>query len=252
MGTCLCLPGGSRRLAGSALAVVLLAAGAANAQLDAGTSLRYQVLVDGVMRSLAEGLPTPGPGLIAQVVASDTYFAGASGRQATVSTRFVREASRHALAAAVARDLFQDPVQAAIVLHKGGFDGPSGFAELYSRAAWLAPLEARYRADVEAALYDLEQEAARIHFVPEGFHVMAGASVQAARARYEEARQVYQAFWAGIPTYYAMPAVPAGLVEAVAEITAVLLGQAPIETSPWGPRIKSALEPYQQSASRPK
>ena len=232
------------------LALALAVPHPAGAQLDT-SAIQSQGAVDGVARALMESSPRPGAAVVSEVVISDAFFAGAPGGSATVTTRFLREASSNALAAALARDLFPGPVRAAVVLHRAGFDGPAGFGELYGREARLAALEAQHRAAVEAAAADYRAQAAARGYtaaVPDGRHLMARSRLQAAQARYELAVRAYQAIQAEAQS---MPAVTAELVRAVGEITAALTGQVSIEASPWGPQIRAALEAYEPETAAP-
>jgi hypothetical protein len=233
------------------LLVILALAPPGQAELDFSV-IQRQAATDSVMRALADQLPTAGTTLISEVIPSDSYFVGVSANRVAVSTRFLREASRNALAAAVARYLLPDPVYLAITLSRAGFDGPGGLAELYNRLAGLISLEAQNRANVETAYRTYQAELMQNSFnvwSREGYHRIYLARINGARARYEQSLQVYRAFQAEMARFYAMSPVPAGLVQAVTEITAVLNGREFIEISPWGPRIRAALQVYDRSKS---
>ncbi len=240
----------SRRALVAVLAVALASAQPAAAQLDT-SAIQLQGLVDGVARALLEASPTPGASVLAEVIPSDSYFAGAPGGRVTVTTRFLREASREALAAALARDLFPDPVVAAVTLHRAGFDGPGGFAELNGRDARLAAVEAQHRAAVEAALADYRAQLAARGYtatVPDGRQLMARSRLQAAKARYDLAVNAHRG---AVAEASSMPQTPAGTVQAIAEITAAVRGLVSLDDSPWGPRIKGVLRLYEPEETSP-
>lgn len=242
---------GSARLRAATVVACLLwflaSAPVASAQLDTGR-IQRQGAVDGLLRTLIEGSPDPGVGLVSQVVASDSYAAEAAGTRVLVTTRFLAEASANALAAAVARDLLGDPVDVAITMHRAGLDGPAGLAELFNRLGSLVGIDSQQRAAVEVAYaaYQSELGLSGLNSVArDGYQVMAQARIQGARARYEQAMERYRVFRAvEAPRYYAMRPVPLELVQSVSEITAVLGSPELIEASPWGPRIKVALQRY--------
>lgn len=238
--------GGRLAAAAGLLAALLAGPSAASGQIDV-SELAAQVAVDSVVSALVAGSPRPSVSITAQLVTSNAYFAEASGTGAVVSTRFGREASRHALAAALARDLYPDPVYAAITLHRGGFDGPGGLAELHGRVAQAVQRDTEHQQSVAAAweVYRVQANLAAYNsVVRDGYRMIYLARVQALRAQFEQVLQGYWAFRADLAGYYAMRPVPAELVRAVAEITAVLRGDESTDASPWGPRIKAALDTF--------
>jgi hypothetical protein len=237
-----------------ALAAGAIAPVAPAADQLASSALIVQGTVDGVTRALLEASPRPGEHVVSRVVESPLLSARASGSQALVTTRFLREFSRDALATALALDLFADPVLAAVVLHRAGFDGPAGIAERYQRlVSWLA-LQARSLASLQAAYQVFQAEVAQQGLqaaVPEGFQVMARARIESAQRAYAQAARAYQLVLADQPNHLAMPPVTAELVRAVGEITAVLRGTESSESSPWGPAIRSALESFPRPGASP-
>jgi hypothetical protein len=235
-----------------ALALAVLAAAPAAAQVAA--DLEAMVTVDNVLDSVGGALPEGGVNLISRIVPSDSYFVAVSGTTVAVSTRFLREASRDALAAAVVRALHPDPVPAAVVLFRAGFNGPAGFAELYNRVAGLVALDAAHRAAVSQGARDLRDEINRdsfLAFAREGYHLMYRAHIESVRLRYHQAIDAQRSFQAQIPGSYSMPPVPLALVQAVDEVTAVLAGARSIDSSPWGSEIRAALGAYQPTVPPP-
>jgi hypothetical protein len=238
--------------AASALSIALAAAPAAGQRATSG--IIAQGAVDGVTRALMDSSPTPGESLVARVVESDAFVARAEGTQVIVTTRFLSESSRDALAAALARDLFPDPALVAVVLHRASFDGRGGFAQLHDRVMLGLALESQYLAGLQAVYQNLQAVVAVRGLqgaAPEGFQVMAAGQVRAAEVAYLQAAEAYRLFRLDQPRYLAMAPVPAELVRAVAEITAVLNGAESIESSPWGPRIRAALDSYPKPAGSP-
>jgi hypothetical protein len=240
----------NRRLArivgASTLAVALAGPPLPAAAQRASSSIISQGVVDGVARALLDASPRPGDGLVSRVVESDAFVARVAGTQVAVSTRFLAEASRDALAAALARDLFPDLVLTAIVLDRAGFDGPAGLGQLHDRSMIRLMQESRHLTSVDAAYRNLQAVLA-VHghqaAAPEGFQVMAGARIRAAEATYRRAGEAYRIFLLDQARFLAMAPVSAEVVRAVAEITAVLRGFATSD-SPWGPRIRSTLESF--------
>jgi hypothetical protein len=229
------------------LALALLTSAPAAVSAQAADDPGTLIAVHDVLDSLAGALPERGTTFTAQIVASDSYLVAVSGATVVVSTRFLGEASRDAFAAAVVRALYPEPVPAAIVLFRAGFNGPAGFAELYNRAAGLVALDAAYRDAVDQRANDLRDEINQdsfLAFAREGFELMYRARIESVRLRYQQAADAYRSFHTQLPAAYDMPAVPLAGVEAVDEITAVLAGVRPIDSSPWGPEIRARLQAY--------
>jgi hypothetical protein len=236
------------------IGVVLAGPSIATGQTDY-SDLRAQFALDSLVYALVAGSPAPGMWITTRLVASKDHFAGVvdtgAGATAVVSTRFGRESSRDALAAALAIDLYPNAVYAAITLHRGGFDGPAGFAELHNRvvkAAWLGAVDVEYQKRM-AALWEVYRAeinlAAYYSVVRDGFRPIYFGHIQALLAEYRQLLAAYWAFQATLTSNsYTLRPVPADLVYAVAEITAVLRGEVSFEASPWGPQIKAALERF--------
>jgi hypothetical protein len=170
----------------------------------------------------------------------------------TVATRFLAEASRNALAAAVVYQIVTDPVHFAIVMHRAGFDGVAGLAELHTRLQSVLALEAWQRA-ATAGTYQTAvgtvYDNSFWHWARPGFHIMYRATMDAATAQYYRAAQTQRASQPGLARMYVLPVVPAEAVGAVNEISAVLRGADPAEVSPWRPRIEETLKAYQPPTS---
>lgn len=203
--------------------------------------------VNSVLFSIAEAVPPPAPLLRAKVVHSNDYAVHVSGGDVTVTTLFLREASRNALAAAVVYQMVPDPVHFTIILHRAGFDGVAGLAELHNRLQSVIALEGWQRA-VTAAAYQTAvgtvNENSFWHWARPGFHLMYRATMDAGNAQYHRAAQAQLASQAVIARMYVLPVVPPEAVGAVNEISTVLRGGDLAGLSPWRPLIEEALNAY--------
>ena len=219
--------------------------GALHAQPDFST-IRRQVVVDDVLRALANQVPTSRLTFVAEIVPSENFFVQGSGTQVRVSTRFIRDASASALAAAVAVEAFPDPVEAAVVLHRAGFAGPEGLMELSTRVAALRAEQAAVYAAWAAYQAALANNS---FFAVARPGVLAhGQQIEAARARYVAALQRYRA---DVPSAYAMRVVPDQTIAAVAAATAVLRGQVSANATPIGPRVLAVLGAFERANANP-
>lgn len=208
------------------------------------------VAVDRVMRLIADNMVHPADVIQSRIMVSDGFSLSASGRDVTVTTRFLREASTDAWAAAVGRDLLPDPVEFSVVLDRAGFDGPRGLRELSERVAGLVVQEARARAAVNAAYQQWVEEVRQNSFNAvsrPGYYFIYRARMDAMQARYQQVRRQYEVFLAGLPRAYAMRPVDPAFLSAVTEVTAVLRGASPIELSSWGPSIRGVLAAWDEA-----
>jgi hypothetical protein len=207
--------------------------------------------VDQIMRLIADNMVQPGETVVATVVESDQYAVSASGQSVIVSTRFLREASPAALAAAVARDLIVDAVELSVVLDRAGLDGPGGLGELYGRPLMLVSAESQARAATNEAYRQWRAEVAANSFnavARDGFQLIYAARRDAFQARYERMRRDYETLLADLPKAYAMRRVGPELLSTVTEVTAALrAGSSAIEGSPWAPRIRAILDEWEKA-----
>jgi hypothetical protein len=209
--------------------------------------LQSQVAVDRVLRALTDAMPPGAESYVGLIVPSDEYFLRGGGRQIQVSTRFLQESSPDGIAAAAALELIGEPVWVAVALYRGGFDGPGGLAELYDRVVQIVNTEAQGRATLETMRVELNRmiEGSAVSTTLPGIGLRTQAEITAASQQYQQAVAAYNAYRAEMPRMYAMRAVPPDYIQSVAEVTWVLRGQQPIETSPWGERIRAALDRYE-------
>jgi hypothetical protein len=234
-----------------ALTMISGAVGTASGQIDT-FELRAQVAVDSTVSVLIENSPARGASVSARVVPTGAFFAVVTDGGVLVSTRFAREASGNALGAAIALGLFPDPVDAAVALHRAGFDGPTGLLELYNRMVALAAQDAQYR-NWLATAYAVSRAQGNLagynSIARDGYWPMYQGVAAGWRAWYQGQVQTYLSFRGEVFSAYAMPPVTADLIQAFADITAVLRGSQSPEASLWGPRIKLALDSLEVRAA---
>jgi len=219
------------------------------AQAQGVTSEYAQLVgVNSVLFSIAEAVPPPAPLLRAKIVHSNDYAVHVSDGDVTVTTLFLREASRNALAAAIVYQIVADPVHFAIVMQRAGFDGVAGLAELHHRLQSVVVLESWQRAATAAAYQGAVgtvNDNSFWHWARPGFHLMYRATMDAATAQYYQAARTQLA----TPRMHVLPIVPAETVAAVNEISAVLRGADLAGLSPWRPHIEEALNAYRPPAA---
>jgi hypothetical protein len=208
----------------SALAMVLVASlilASSPTQAQPMTErLRTLDAVNDVLSRVAEALPAPGASLRANIVPSTRYAARVSGDEVTVTTRFLRDTSRDALAALVVYQLLPDPVAFAITMHRAGFDGPAGLIELTQRQIDDIDTENLYRAAANVAYDDMIRtinENSFWTFARPGFHLMYRRVIDASVARYYDALRAYDVYLAGWSSGD-MPPIPPEFIQAVVEV----------------------------------
>jgi hypothetical protein len=203
--------------------------------------------VEAVLWSLSEALPAPGRSLRANVVSSSRYAVSVSDGDVTVTSRFLREASRSALAAIVAYHLLPDPVYFAITMDRAGFDGPGGLVELNERLLYDVDIENVYRAAVNVAYVDMMQTIFQNSFwvfARPGYHLMYRGVIDAATVRYYQALAAYKAYLAARPPMAELPPITSEFIGMAMEVTDVLRGGDPDGVSSWRARIEEALKVY--------
>jgi hypothetical protein len=236
------------KLATVLLTLLLAAAPAAvpTAHAQATSELMQRVEANSVLSAVAEAGPPPAPFLRATIVRSSDFALHVAGGEVTITTTFLQDASRNALAAAVVQQLVPDAVHLAILLHRAGFDGPAGVAELHARYHHALALDAHYRTAATGARHTMTttiNDNSFWFFARPGFHLMYRATIDGAVHHYDRAAAAQQGF---VPTrVFGLPPVPAELVAAVSEITTVLRGADHAGLSPWRPLIDEALARYE-------